>query len=95
MSVIFRVLGAELRFTFCWALTDPSVALNNGPNMAAAAALRNIDRRVRADLCRLLIAMPSGFYVGNIERTKAMILLSEAEKNATHYPFFAGAIPIG
>jgi hypothetical protein len=39
--------------------------------------------------------MPFGFYVGNIERTKAMILLSEAEKNATHYPFFAGAIPIG
>jgi hypothetical protein len=68
MSVIFRVLGAELRFTFCWALTDPSVALNNGPNMAAVAILNG---------------------------QRLMILLSRAEKNATHYPFFAKAIPIG
>ena len=54
MSVIFRVLGAELRFTVCCALTDPSVALNKGPNMAAAAALRNIDRRVGQALLSFL-----------------------------------------
>jgi hypothetical protein len=45
MSVILRALGAELRFTVSWALTDPSVARNNGPSRDPAAAIRNIDRR--------------------------------------------------
>ena len=59
MSVIFRVLGAERRFTFSCALTEPWVPWNNGPNMAAAAALRNIDRRVNLALSRLLMIKPS------------------------------------
>ena len=51
-------VGAELRFTVCCALADSLVALNKGPNMAAAAALRNIDRRVSQVFCRLFIVYP-------------------------------------
>ena len=53
MSVIFSPLGAELRFTVSWALTDPSVAFSKGPNIAAVAAPRSIARRVSLAFPRL------------------------------------------
>jgi hypothetical protein len=59
MSVIFSPLGAEFLLTFSCALTDPSVALNKGPNIAAAAALRSNERRVNFAFCRLLIMFSS------------------------------------
>jgi hypothetical protein len=46
MSVIFNPLGDELRLTVSCALTEPSVALKRGPNIAVAAALRSIARRL-------------------------------------------------
>ena len=59
MSVIFSPLGAELRFTVSWALTDPSVAFSKGPNIAAVAAPRSIARRVSLAFPRLPIIVTS------------------------------------
>ena len=53
MSVIFSPLGDELRLTLSCALTEPSVALKRGPNIALAAALRSIARRLSIAFCAL------------------------------------------
>jgi hypothetical protein len=55
MSVILRPLGEEFRFTLVWALTEPRVAWNRGPSVAAAAARRSIVRRLNLLSLGLLV----------------------------------------